>query len=123
MAGAWLNTKIGLLGKPVAALINSGVQLWRPIDGTSIVSRTIDEYFQDTKIDQELPRRTHRFASSTLRMPALAGDGQVVDGHHPAILAAILAIFRRRAIAPRMGAFVSFLFGHDPPPCLSVTPP
>jgi hypothetical protein len=36
----WLNTKIGLLGKPVAALINSGVQLWGPIDGTSILSES-----------------------------------------------------------------------------------
>jgi hypothetical protein len=42
---AWLNQKLEQLGEPAVALINSGVQLWGPIDGTSIVSRTIDRYF------------------------------------------------------------------------------
>jgi len=35
------------LNEPAVGLINSGVQLWGPIDGTSIVSRTIDSYFQN----------------------------------------------------------------------------
>jgi hypothetical protein len=40
----WLDQKIDLLGQPVVALINSGTQ-WGPIDGTSAVSRKIDEVF------------------------------------------------------------------------------
>ena len=40
----WLDQKIDLLGQPCVALINSGTQ-WGPIDGTSAVSRKIDEVF------------------------------------------------------------------------------
>jgi hypothetical protein len=41
----WLNQKIEHAGKPVVALINSGVQLSGPLDGTSIVSRKIEQVF------------------------------------------------------------------------------
>jgi Subtilase family len=42
----WLNQKVADLGeKPVVALINSGVQLWGPNDGSSKVSRKIDRVF------------------------------------------------------------------------------
>jgi subtilisin family serine protease len=41
----WLDQKIEQTGKPAVGLINSGVQLWGPTDGTSIVSRKIDEIF------------------------------------------------------------------------------
>jgi hypothetical protein len=41
----WLDGKITAFGEPVAGLINSGVQLWGPIDGTSAVSRAIDSTF------------------------------------------------------------------------------
>jgi minor extracellular serine protease Vpr len=41
---SWVAQKATLLGKPVVALINSGVQ-WGPIDGTSAVSRKIDALF------------------------------------------------------------------------------
>lgn len=40
----WLDAKITELGKPCVAIINSGVQ-WGPMDGTSAVSRKIDEVF------------------------------------------------------------------------------
>lgn len=40
----WLDQKITQLGEPCVALINSGTQ-WGPIDGTSAVSRKIDEVF------------------------------------------------------------------------------
>jgi hypothetical protein len=40
----WLDQKITALGQPAVALINSGVQ-WGPIDGTSAVSRKIDQVF------------------------------------------------------------------------------
>jgi hypothetical protein len=40
----WLDQKITLLGQPAVGLINSGVQ-WGPIDGTSAVSRKIDQVF------------------------------------------------------------------------------
>jgi minor extracellular serine protease Vpr len=40
----WLDGKVTALGKPVVALINSGTQ-WGPIDGTSAVSRKIDQVF------------------------------------------------------------------------------
>ncbi len=40
----WLGTKMNLLGQPAVALINSGTQ-FGPIDGTSAVSRKIDEIF------------------------------------------------------------------------------
>jgi minor extracellular serine protease Vpr len=39
----WLDKKIG--DNPAVGLINSGVQLWGPIDGTSIVNRQIDAVF------------------------------------------------------------------------------
>jgi hypothetical protein len=47
-------------------------------------------------------------------MPALAGVRQVIDGHTLPVGAAILAALCRRAIAARMSALLSFLFGHDP---------
>ncbi|GMU23640.1 MAG: hypothetical protein AMXMBFR13_37180 [Phycisphaerae bacterium] len=40
----WLDQKLTALGRPCVALINSGTQ-WGPIDGTSAVSRQIDEVF------------------------------------------------------------------------------
>src|SRR5262249_9432301 len=40
----WLDGKITTLGQPVVALINSGTQ-WGPIDGTSAVSKKIEEVF------------------------------------------------------------------------------
>jgi minor extracellular serine protease Vpr len=42
---AWLQQQVTAFGQPVAGLINSGVQLWGPIDGTSAVSRNIDQVF------------------------------------------------------------------------------
>jgi len=39
----WIDKKIG--DEPAVGLINSGIQLWGPIDGTSIVSRKIDSVF------------------------------------------------------------------------------
>lgn len=44
----WLDSKLTLLGKPVVALINSGVQ-WGPIDGTSAVSRKLDAVFGENR--------------------------------------------------------------------------
>lgn len=40
----WLDAKLDLLGQPAVAIINSGTQ-WGPMDGTSAVSRKIDEIF------------------------------------------------------------------------------
>ena len=40
----WLDEKVTQMGQPVVALINSGVQ-FGPIDGTSAVSRKIDQVF------------------------------------------------------------------------------
>ncbi len=40
----WVNAKVTQLGQPVVGLINSGTQ-WGPIDGTSAVSRKIDQVF------------------------------------------------------------------------------
>ncbi|NND43772.1 MAG: S8 family serine peptidase [Xanthomonadales bacterium] len=40
----WLDAKLDALGKPAVAIINSGTQ-WGPMDGTSAVSRKIDEVF------------------------------------------------------------------------------
>ncbi|RLB40136.1 MAG: hypothetical protein DRH30_08865, partial [Deltaproteobacteria bacterium] len=40
----WLAAKLHMLGQPAVAIINSGTQ-WGPIDGTSAVSRKIDEVF------------------------------------------------------------------------------
>jgi hypothetical protein len=40
----WVNGKIALLGQPVAAIANIGVQ-WGPLDGTSSESRLIDGIF------------------------------------------------------------------------------
>lgn len=40
----WLNAKVTALNKPVVALINSGTQ-WGPLDGTSAVSRKLDQVF------------------------------------------------------------------------------
>ncbi|NNE04358.1 MAG: S8 family serine peptidase [Xanthomonadales bacterium] len=40
----WLKIKLDELGKPAVAIINSGTQ-WGPMDGTSAVSRKIDEVF------------------------------------------------------------------------------
>ncbi len=44
----WLDQKITALGKPVVALIDSGTQ-WGPIDGTSAVSRKIDQLFGENR--------------------------------------------------------------------------
>jgi minor extracellular serine protease Vpr len=41
----WVDQKITQLGEPVVGLINSGVQLWGPIDGTSVMSQKIDGVF------------------------------------------------------------------------------
>jgi subtilisin family serine protease len=42
----WLDRKIEEThGEPVVAIINSGVQLWGPTDGTSVVSQKIDALF------------------------------------------------------------------------------
>lgn len=43
----WLATKLDLLGQPAVAIINSGTQ-WGPMDGTSAVSRKIDQVFGDS---------------------------------------------------------------------------
>jgi minor extracellular serine protease Vpr len=40
----WLDAKLNTLGQPAVALFNSGTQ-WGPIDGTSAVSRKINEVF------------------------------------------------------------------------------
>ncbi len=40
----WLDSKLAKSGQPAVALINSGVQLWGPADGTSAVSRAIDGF-------------------------------------------------------------------------------
>ena len=40
----WLVGKLDLLGQPAVAIINSGTQ-WGPMDGTSAVSRKIDQVF------------------------------------------------------------------------------
>lgn len=40
----WLDQKLTALGQPAVAIINSGTQ-WGPMDGTSAVSRKIDEVF------------------------------------------------------------------------------
>lgn len=44
----WLDVKLNALGHPCVALINSGVQ-WGPIDGTSAVSRKIDQVFGEDR--------------------------------------------------------------------------
>ena len=67
-----------------------------------------------------LPRCPRRFPSSTLRMPALAGDRWLL-ADALAIVAAVFAALRYRALAPRMRTPLSSFFGHDKPPCLSVT--
>ena len=41
----WLDKKLNRIGKPAVGLINSGTQLWGPTDGSSSVSRKIDEVF------------------------------------------------------------------------------
>ena len=41
----WLDKKLNKIRKPVVGLINSGVQLWGPTDGSSNVSQKIDEVF------------------------------------------------------------------------------
>jgi subtilisin family serine protease len=41
----WLDGKVRLLGQPVVATINAGVQLFGPVDGTSVISRKIDQVF------------------------------------------------------------------------------
>jgi hypothetical protein len=64
----------------------------------------------------ELSRRTHSFASGTLRMPAPADAGWLIE-HALAVETAIFAALCRRAIASRMCALLSLLFGHDKPPC------
>jgi hypothetical protein len=58
-----------------------------------------------------LPRRTHSFASSTLRMPAIAGDRWLL-ADALAIVATILLSFFYRALATRMCALLGFRFSH-----------
>lgn len=41
----WLDAKLAALNEPAAVLINSGVLLWGPTDGTSVLSRKIDALF------------------------------------------------------------------------------
>lgn len=41
----WIDEKITALGEPAVGLINSGTQLWGPVDGTSATSRAIDQVF------------------------------------------------------------------------------
>ena len=60
-----------------------------------------------------LSRCPYRFSGSTLRMPALAGNGQVIDAHALAVGTAILAAIWHRAVATRMLAFIGVLFGHE----------
>lgn len=43
----WLETKLDALGEPAAVLINSGVQLWGPTDGTSVMSQKLDQMFNN----------------------------------------------------------------------------
>src|SRR5216684_3996373 len=61
-----------------------------------------------------LPRRTRRLAGSALRMPAVANDRWLL-ADALAIVAAILAALRRRAIASRMHALFNFLLGRRNP--------
>lgn len=63
---SWLDQKITELGKPAVALINSGVQLFGPTDGTSVISRTVDQYFSNR------PGRVFVFAS---------GDEGLISSH------------------------------------------
>jgi len=53
-------------------------------------------------------------------MAALAGD-RWLFADALAIVAAVFAALRYRAFAPRMRTPLSSFFGHDKPPCLSVT--
>ena len=43
----WVDQKISALHEPAVAFINAGVQLWGPADGSSAVSRKIDQYFSN----------------------------------------------------------------------------
>jgi hypothetical protein len=65
----------------------------------------------------ELSRRAHRFPSSALRMPALAGDRWLL-ADALAIVATILLSFFNRALAARMCARPGFVVSHDPTPRL-----
>jgi hypothetical protein len=60
----------------------------------------------------ELSRRTHRFITRTLPMPAIAGDGESL-ACPLAVGAAILAALRCRAFTSRMSTRGRFLFGHE----------
>ncbi len=71
----------------------------------------------------ELSRCAHRFTSSTLRMPALAGDGQVLMATIPQYSLQYLLSFAARQLHPRTSAFVGFLLGHTHLPAFSVPPP
>jgi len=44
----WLDQKLTQLGQPAVALINSGTQ-WGPIDGTSAISRRLDQVFGSSR--------------------------------------------------------------------------
>jgi hypothetical protein len=63
-------------------------------------------------LPDELPRCFYCFPSSTLSVPTIASDGRAVSGAF-AIIAAIFAALRHRALAARMRTFVGFFFGHD----------
>src|SRR6476660_1402529 len=55
-------------------------------------------------------------------MPTITRDGRMLS-RPLAIRPTIPAPLRCWAVATRMCAFVSMVFGHDPPPCLSNTTP
>ena len=61
-----------------------------------------------------LSRRTHRFASGTFAVPAIARDRRPIR-RSLTIRAAILAAFCRWTVAPRMRTLFNFLLGHSPP--------
>ena len=63
----------------------------------------------------QLPRCTHRFPGSTLRMPAPTGEGWLTADAF-AIVATVFGAFCNCTGASRMGTFVRFLASHDPSP-------
>ena len=56
----------------------------------------------------------HRLLARTIRVPAIAGDGEFF-ARALAVRAAILAALHHRAFTTRMRTFVEFLFAHDGP--------
>lgn len=70
----WLDAKIDELNRPCVALINSGVQ-WGPMDGTSAVSRKIDEVFGEHR-----PGRAYVAASGDEGSHPTHAGGAYADG-------------------------------------------